>query len=82
MTYAYSLKTERVKEKDFPYSGEQLTCTAELVNFVHKLQDSDVEKMVVIYLDERWSGFLGQETGIYKWEAALGSCSCRSLFLR
>ncbi|MCX7001246.1 MAG: hypothetical protein NT106_13280 [Candidatus Sumerlaeota bacterium] len=49
--YAYSLKTERVKEKDFPYAGEQLTCTSELVNFVHRLQDSDVEKMLVIYLD-------------------------------
>jgi hypothetical protein len=30
----------------------------------------------------RWSGFLGQTTGIYKCEAALGSSSCRSLFLR
>ena len=49
--YAYSLKTERVREKDFPYHGEQLTCTAELVNFVHRLKDSDVEKMLVIYLD-------------------------------
>jgi transposase len=24
-------------------------------------------------IDERWSGFLGQETGFYKWEIALGS---------
>ena len=30
----------------------------------------------------RWSGFLGQETGIYKWEIALDYSSCRSLFLR
>jgi DNA repair protein RadC len=51
MKYAYSLKTERVKEKDFPYNGEQLTCTAELISFVHRLQDSDIEKMIVIYLD-------------------------------
>jgi DNA repair protein RadC len=51
MKYAYSLKTERVKEKDFPYSGEQLTCTAELVNFVQRLKESDVEKMIVILLD-------------------------------
>jgi DNA repair protein RadC len=51
MKYAYSLKTLRVKETDFPYNGEQLTGTAELVNFVHRLQDSDVEKMIVIYLD-------------------------------
>ncbi|MEI8172716.1 MAG: JAB domain-containing protein [Deltaproteobacteria bacterium] len=51
MKYAYSLKTERVKEKDFPYAGEQLTCTAELVNFVHRLQDSDIEKFIILYLD-------------------------------
>ena len=30
----------------------------------------------------RWSGFLGQETGIYKWKTAPGSCSCRSLSQR
>lgn len=51
MRYAYSLKTERVKEKDFPYHGEKVTCTTELFNFVKRLQDSDVEKMIVIYLD-------------------------------
>ncbi|MFA5942295.1 MAG: hypothetical protein WC798_01340 [Candidatus Paceibacterota bacterium] len=33
-------------------------------------------------LHEKWSGFLGQETGIYKWETALSSCSCRNLSLR
>jgi DNA repair protein RadC len=49
--YAFSLKTLRVREADFPYSGEQLTCTAELVKFVDRLQDSDVEKMIVILLD-------------------------------
>jgi DNA repair protein RadC len=41
MRYAYRIETKRVREPDFPYSGEQLTCTAELVNFVHRLQDSD-----------------------------------------
>lgn len=49
--YAYSLKTERVKETDFPYAGEQLTCTSELLNFVHKLQDSDIEKFLILHLD-------------------------------
>lgn len=49
--YAYSLKTERVKEKDFPYNGESVTCTTELLHFVRKLQCSDVEKMLVLYLD-------------------------------
>jgi DNA repair protein RadC len=49
--YAYSLKTERVREKDFPYAGEQITSTSELLQFVHRLQDSDVEKFLVLYLD-------------------------------
>ena len=49
--YAYSLKTERVKEKDFPYAGEQITSTSELLNFVHRLQDSDIEKFLILYLD-------------------------------
>ena len=49
--YAYSLKTERVREKDFPYAGEQITSTSELLNFVHKLQDSDIEKFLILYLD-------------------------------
>lgn len=60
MKYAYSLKTERVKEKDFPYSGEQLTCTADLVSFVQRLRDSDVEKMLVLYLDAQ-----NQLCGVY-----------------
>jgi DNA repair protein RadC len=49
--YAYSIKTSRVKEPDFPYHGQKLTCTAEVVEFVKSLQSSDVEKMLVIYLD-------------------------------
>jgi DNA repair protein RadC len=49
--YAYSLKTERVKEKDFPYAGEQISSTSELLNFVHKLQDSDIEKFLILHLD-------------------------------
>ena len=32
--------------------------------------------------EKRWSGFLGQETGIYKWETASGLWSCRRLSLR
>ncbi len=49
--YAYSLKTERVKEKDFPYAGEQITNTSELLQFVKKLQDADIEKFLVLYTD-------------------------------
>ena len=49
--YAYSLKTERIRETDFPYHGEQVTSTSELLNFVRRLQDSDIEKFLVLYLD-------------------------------
>jgi DNA repair protein RadC len=49
--YAYSIKTSRVKEPDFPYSGQQLTCTTDLLNFARSLQDSDIEKMLTLYLD-------------------------------
>lgn len=49
--YAYSLKTERVRETDFPYHGEQITSTNELLQFVHRLQDSDIEKFLILYLD-------------------------------
>ena len=50
-TYAYSIKTTRVKEKDFPYNGQRITCTNDLINFARALQDSDIEKFLVIYLD-------------------------------
>ena len=49
--YAYSIKTSRVKEPDFPYDGRQLTCTAELVDFAKSLRSSDIEKMIALYLD-------------------------------
>ncbi len=48
---AYSLKTERIKEPDFPYDGQKISGTKELIKFVEKLQNSDIEKMIVIYLD-------------------------------
>jgi len=49
--YAYSIKTSRVKEPDFPYSGYPISCTADLVRFSKALQNSDIEKMVIVYLD-------------------------------
>jgi DNA repair protein RadC len=49
--YAYSIKTSRVKEPDFPYFGQQLSCTTDLLNFARSLQDSDIEKMLVLFLD-------------------------------
>jgi len=51
MKYAYSIKTTKVKEPDFPYPNTPLGCTSEVLNFVKSLQDSDVEKMILLYLD-------------------------------
>ena len=48
---AYSIKTSRVKEPDFPYHGQELTCTREVVEFVKSLQSADIEKMIVLYLN-------------------------------
>ena len=49
--YAYSLATRKIKEPDFPYPHQPLTGTKEVVNFVKSLNDSDIEKMVVLYTD-------------------------------
>ncbi|MDQ5987896.1 MAG: hypothetical protein CSYNP_03644 [Syntrophus sp. SKADARSKE-3] len=49
--YAYSIKTSRVKEPDFPYEGRSISCTSELLDFARSLRDSDIEKMLALYLD-------------------------------
>ena len=48
---AYSIKTSRVKEPDFPYYGTALTCSGDVIKFVKDLQNADIEKMVVLYMD-------------------------------
>jgi len=49
--YAYSLKIARVKEEDFPYRGQELSCTSDVVSFVNSLQSADIEKMIILYMD-------------------------------
>lgn len=49
--YAYSLKTKRVKEVDFPYRGETLSSPNAVASFAKELQSSDIEKFIVLYLD-------------------------------
>jgi DNA repair protein RadC len=49
--YAYSIKTSRVTEKDFPYPSQPLSCTSEVVAFAASLQNADIEKMITLYLD-------------------------------
>lgn len=51
MKYAYSIKTTRVKETDFPYAGNKITGAGDVVNFAHALQNADIEKFICLYLD-------------------------------
>jgi DNA repair protein RadC len=48
--FAYRLETKRVKDPDFPYMGINLTNPQEVAEFCRSLQDSDVEKMIVLHL--------------------------------
>ena len=48
--YAYRLETRRIREPDFPYTGKGFTHADAVVEFCRSLQDSDVEKMIVLHL--------------------------------
>jgi len=49
--YAYSIKTSRVKEPDFPYGEIDFGCTSDVIAFANSLQDADIEKMLILYLN-------------------------------
>jgi DNA repair protein RadC len=49
--YAYTIRTTKVLEPDFPYHGQQISCTNELVEFVKSLQDADIEKFITLYMN-------------------------------
>lgn len=51
--YAYSLKTRRVKEDDFPYVNETLSSPDSVAGFAKALQDMDIEKFIVLYLNSK-----------------------------
>lgn len=51
--YFYRLETRKVKEPDFPYPKETISCTKDLLKIVNTLQDSDIEKFIILYLDNR-----------------------------
>ena len=53
MRYAVRLDTKLIREKDFPYYGADLSGTKQVVEFARSLQDSDVEKFLVLYLNAR-----------------------------
>jgi DNA repair protein RadC len=51
--YAYRLETKRVREKDFPYNGVFLNSPDAIAEFARSLEDSDTEKVLVLYLNPR-----------------------------
>lgn len=51
--YAYHLETKRVREPDFPYDGLSLASPEAVAGFVRSLQDADVEKFLVLYLNTK-----------------------------
>jgi DNA repair protein RadC len=54
MSLAYRLETKRIKESDFPYDARKTLCSPEaVVTFARELQNSDIEKFMVIYLDRK-----------------------------
>jgi len=69
MKFAFSLKTFRVKEADFPYHGQSITCTTELVEFARSLKDADIEKFLVLYLDAQ-----NHVICIRVWEGTVNQC--------
>ena len=51
--YAYRLETKRVKGPDFPYAGKNLDCPEAVAEFCRSLEDSDVEKMIILHLSAK-----------------------------
>ena len=51
--FAYRLETKRVKDPDFPYTGKGFSQPEAVAEFCRSLQDSDVEKFLVLYLNAR-----------------------------
>lgn len=51
--YAYRLETRRIKEEDFPYNGQTLSSPAAVVSFIASLENSDIEKMVILHLNAK-----------------------------
>ena len=56
--YAYRLETRRVKEPNFPYTGKGFTYPEAVAEFCRSLQDSDVERMIVLHLTTK-NGLIG-----------------------
>ena len=68
-------------EEVFYIPAELIGCRHLLRRKVMPVCGNPVSYIVDFIPDQRWPGFCGQVTGVYKWEVALGLCSCRSLSL-
>ena len=52
--YAYRLESRRVREPDFPYrTTEQFQSAEAVIKFAMSMEDLDIEKFLVLYLDAR-----------------------------
>lgn len=56
--YAYRLETRRIKESEFPYSGQTLDRPETVADFARPLENSDIEKFTVLYLNAK-NGLIG-----------------------
>lgn len=53
INYAYSIKTTRVREMDFPYSGKTMSSPEAAKEFFSTLEGFDVEHFAVAYLNTK-----------------------------
>ena len=51
--FAYRLETKRVKEPDYPYDGLPLDQPLKVVSFAKSLEDADIEKLLILYLNTK-----------------------------
>lgn len=49
--YAYRLETKRIREKDFPYSNQDMCSAKRVYEFCRTLEDLDIEKLITLYLN-------------------------------
>ncbi len=51
--YAYRIETKRIREEEFPYSGQSLNSPNDAARFAQSLENADIEKMVILYLNTK-----------------------------
>ncbi len=51
--YAYRIETKRIREEEFPYSGQSLNSPNDAARFARSLENADIEKMVILYLNTK-----------------------------